>query len=41
MNKIKHMTNLKLSNSDSAYSICLDKFYENCLLSKEIYNIYE
>ena len=24
------MTNLKLSNSDSAYSICLVKFYENC-----------
>ena len=26
------MTNLELSNSDSAYSICLVKFYENCLL---------
>ena len=24
------MTNLKLSNSHSAYSICLGKFYENC-----------
>ena len=24
------MRNLKLSNSDSAYSICLVKFYENC-----------
>ena len=32
MNKLNlHMTNLKLSNSDSAYSACLVKFYENCL----------